>query len=50
MLAILCFIRMKVEIGPRFPPESDFHFVHYEDRFFEITQFVLELSGNFKIL
>ena len=40
---------MGVEIGPRFPPELDFHFVPYEDRFFEITRFLLELSGNFKI-
>lgn len=41
---------MGVENGPRFPPELDFHFVPYEDRFFEMTRFLLELSGNFKIL
>ena len=45
-LAKLCFRGMRLELDSGFPQKL---FVRYEEGFCEITRFLPELSGNFKI-
>ena len=48
-LANLCFTGTKLELDSGFPPNKiDAIFAYYEVGFFETTQFLPELSGNFK--